>query len=134
MIVAMMLPGSLPLITLFRKFVAPRADGPRLLALLGAGYLAVWALFGLVAYLADGLLHAVVAVAPGLAGVAPGIGAALLLAAGVYQFTPLKSQCLEQCRSPYAFLVQHWRGRRPGGRRCAWASATGSSAWPAAGP
>jgi predicted metal-binding membrane protein len=114
MTVAMMLPGSLPLVTLFRRFVAPRADGPRLLALLGAGYLAVWALFGLVAYLADGLLHAAVAAVPGRAGVAGGIGTALLLAAGAYQLTPLKTRCLERCRSPYTFLVQHWRGRRPG--------------------
>jgi len=32
----------------------------------------------------------------------------------VYQFTPLKQMCLEKCRSPYMFLVEHWRGRNAG--------------------
>ena len=35
--------------------------------------------------------------------------AASLLAAGVYQFTPLKETCLRQCRSPLDFLMQRWR-------------------------
>jgi predicted metal-binding membrane protein len=35
--------------------------------------------------------------------------AASLLAAGVYQFTPLKDACLRQCRRPLDFLVQRWR-------------------------
>src|SRR6266513_2848107 len=42
------------------------------------------------------------------------IASAILLAAGVYQFTPLKRMCLEKCRSPYMFLVEHWRGRHAG--------------------
>jgi predicted metal-binding membrane protein len=36
-----------------------------------------------------------------------------LLVAGVYQFTPLKYVCLDKCRSPYSFVVGHWRGRAP---------------------
>jgi predicted metal-binding membrane protein len=40
------------------------------------------------------------------------IAPAVLLLAGIYQFTPLKHICLEKCRSPYAFLVEHWRGGR----------------------
>ncbi|HYU20869.1 MAG TPA: DUF2182 domain-containing protein, partial [Chloroflexota bacterium] len=43
-----------------------------------------------------------------------GIAAALLLVAGLYQFTPFKMLCLDKCRSPYSFLVQHWRGRDAG--------------------
>lgn len=31
--------------------------------------------------------------------------------AGVYQFTPLKNRCLEKCRSPLSFVVEHWQGR-----------------------
>jgi len=34
---------------------------------------------------------------------------AVLIAAGVYQWTPLKDACLKHCRSPTQFLVQHWR-------------------------
>src|SRR5437762_58177 len=36
---------------------------------------------------------------------------AILMIAGVYQFTPLKYRCLEKCRSPLSFVVEHWQGR-----------------------
>jgi len=112
MTVALMLPSSLPLVNLFRRLVLRRPDGPRLVAVLLVGYLAVWVSFGLLAYGADGLLHVAVEQLPLVRGAAPGIGAVLLLTAGIYQFTPLKQMCLEKCRSPYMFLVQHWRGRQ----------------------
>jgi predicted metal-binding membrane protein len=114
MTVAMMLPSSLPLVNLFRRFVRDRSDGPALLTLLGAGYLLVWAYFGAMAYVGDSLLHRLVEGVPALQQSAWAIGAVLLIVAGVYQFTPLKMLCLEKCRSPYSFLVQHWRGRHPG--------------------
>jgi predicted metal-binding membrane protein len=41
----------------------------------------------------------------------PPIAALIVLAAGLYQFTPLKQICLDKCRAPYSFLVQHWRGK-----------------------
>jgi predicted metal-binding membrane protein len=33
-----------------------------------------------------------------------------VLAAGLYQFTPLKYRCLDKCRSPLSFIIGHWRG------------------------
>lgn len=114
MIIAMMLPSSMPLVNLFRRFVLHRSDGKRLLLLLGAGYLAVWVCFGLLTYLGDSVLHALVARVALLQAAAGGIAAAILLLAGAYQFTPLKMMCLEKCRSPYSFLVSHWRGRHAG--------------------
>lgn len=39
----------------------------------------------------------------------PYLGGALLIAAGVYQMTPLKQVCLKYCRSPVHFLSSHWR-------------------------
>jgi predicted metal-binding membrane protein len=39
------------------------------------------------------------------------IGAAILLVAGAYQFTPLKHHCLDKCRSPLSFIMGHWRGQ-----------------------
>jgi predicted metal-binding membrane protein len=111
MVVAMMLPSSLPLVNLFRRFVRQRSDRARLLALLLAGYLGVWAYFGLLALLADGLLHAALDRLPD-SQTATYLTAGLLLVAGLYQFTPLRTLCLEKCRSPYLFLVQHWGGRR----------------------
>ena len=114
MTVAMMLPSSMPLVNLFRRFVLHRADGKRLLLLLGAGYLGVWAYFGLLTYLGDSLLHMAIEQVSALQAASGGIAAVILLVAGVYQFTPLKTMCLEKCRSPYSFLVKRWSGRHAG--------------------
>lgn len=110
MTVAMMLPSSLPLLNLFRRMTGARPDAAGLLARLLVGYLLVWAGFGVLAYLGDAWLHAAVAAAPGVGRL---VAPLVVLAAGVYQFTPLKHACLERCRSPYSFLVEHWRGVRP---------------------
>jgi predicted metal-binding membrane protein len=39
---------------------------------------------------------------------------AILIAAGLYQFTSLKRNCLHHCRSPFAFVVRHWQEGRVG--------------------
>jgi predicted metal-binding membrane protein len=111
MIVAMMLPTSLPLLLLFGGMVRRRSDCQRLLALLVVGYVSVWTMFGLLVHLADTALHTLVAASPWLQVHVWLIGAATLLVAGGYQFTSLKYHCLEQCRSPLAFITSHWRGR-----------------------
>ncbi|MCM3487619.1 DUF2182 domain-containing protein, partial [Kocuria rosea] len=41
--------------------------------------------------------------------------AIVLIAAGIYQFTPLKDACLRGCRSPRSFVLAHWQGRRSSG-------------------
>lgn len=113
MVIAMMLPGSLPLINLFFRMVAGQPRGAALVARLILGYLAVWAIFGAVAFQGDAYVHAAVAGVPALAGASEWIGVAILLLAGVYQVTPLKDMCLTKCRSPYLFLAEHWRGKNP---------------------
>ena len=59
---------------------------------------------------------------PMLALTSPLLGGVLFILAGIYQFTPLKHACLRQCRSPFAFVLNHWRDG--GWARCAWALAT----------
>jgi predicted metal-binding membrane protein len=113
MIVAMMLPGSLPLVNLFGRMIAARSDGPALLTRLILGYLGVWTLFGAAAFRADAYVHAAVATVPAVAQASQWIGVAILLLAAVYQVTPLKDMCLTKCRSPYLFLAERWRGKRP---------------------
>jgi predicted metal-binding membrane protein len=113
MSVAMMLPTSLPLVLLFAKITSHREHQPRLVALLLVGYLSVWTAFGAGAYASDYGVHNLVETWPWLhANVWP-LVAVPLLVAGVYQFTPLKYACLDKCRSPYSFVVGHWRGRSP---------------------
>jgi predicted metal-binding membrane protein len=46
---------------------------------------------------------------PAIAQLLPYGVALTLLAAGIYQFTPLKSRCLTVCQSPLGFLMGHWR-------------------------
>jgi predicted metal-binding membrane protein len=114
MIVAMMLPTSLPLIGLFVAMTRRRPDRWRLLGLLVGGYLAIWALFGLAAHLGDAALHVAITRSLWLTDRAWALGALTLLVAGVYQFTPLKYHCLDQCRSPMGFIAARWRGRAEG--------------------
>ena len=111
MIVAMMLPTSLPLVALFHTFTRQRQDRTRLVALLITGYLSVWVLFGAMAHLADWGLHKAVEQNEWLEANAWIIGAGTIALAGLYQFTPLKYYCLEKCRSPLSFVMEHWRGK-----------------------
>lgn len=111
MVVAMMLPTSIPLISLFRTLVRRREDHARLVALLVVGYLGVWTLFGAAVYSGDWILHQAVGGSAWLEQNARFIGAGTLVLAGLYQFTPLKYHCLQKCRSPLSFVAEHWRGR-----------------------
>jgi predicted metal-binding membrane protein len=111
MIVAMMLPTSLPLVMLFDTVVRQRADRPRLIAALIIGYITIWMLFGALVYLGDSIIHAAADHVAWLEANAWAISAATLALAGLYQFTPLKYICLDKCRSPLSFIAEHWRGR-----------------------
>ena len=52
-----------------------------------------------------------------LALASPLLGGAVFILAGIYQFTPLKNVCLRHCRSPFAFVLNHWRDGRRGALR-----------------
>lgn len=110
MIVAMMLPSSVPLVLTFAALVARRRSPGMLVALLLLGYLFVWAGFGLVAWLLDRGIHATVDAIPWLAERPELIIGATLFAAGLWQFSPLRDRCLDECRSPLGFVVNRWRG------------------------
>ena len=104
MTIAMMLPANLPFLGRFQDSLFQQSGRGRRLAGLILGYLAVWGAFGLVVYLGDGLLHEAVERIEPLAHSSAGIAAALLLAAGIYQLTPLKRANLRRCRSPHPAL------------------------------
>lgn len=110
MTTAMMLPTSLPLVVLFYGMMGKRPDRARLLALLLAGYLGLWTLFGIVVHMADFVLHQIVERVAWLDANHWLISAGTLLLAGLFQFSPLKYRCLDACRSPMSFIAQHWRG------------------------
>jgi predicted metal-binding membrane protein len=120
MMAAMMLPAAAPMILIFASAQARRARQAAVPTwVFIAGYLLVWAAAG---FLVHGLVQIGSDVATGLtsadrASWAPVALGATLLAAGLYQFTPLKRVCLIHCRSPFAFVAQHWRDGRIGALR-----------------
>ena len=95
------------------------------------GYLFVWCFCALAATLADWLLHDAGALDESMAISQPIAGALALVAAGVYQWTPAKHVCLDNCRTPLAFVLTHWRRGVWGGS--AWASRMRVTAPAAAG-
>lgn len=111
MTVAMMLPTVFPLLAIFRRMTDSRADPTSLLALVVGGYLFVWTLFGAIAHVGDWLLHQLVERVALLEAQAWFIGAATLLMAGAFQFSSLKYRCLDKCRAPLSFVMEHWGGR-----------------------
>jgi predicted metal-binding membrane protein len=115
MLMAMMLPTTLPLLQRFQRMVAARTDGPALMGLLILGYLLAWAGFGVAAHGLDLILHGIARQVASLPSHGWLLGAAVLLVAGAFQFTQLKYRCLDRCRAPLGFIVKHWRGVRPRG-------------------
>ena len=120
MMTAMMLPSALPTITLYgamqRGAVAAGTKGVPV-AVFTLVYLGVWAATGLPVYFAHTLLA-------GLAGSTLAYAiAVVLVAAGVYQLSPLKQVCLRACRSPLGFLLGHWRAGRRGSLALGWSHA-----------
>ena len=113
MVVAMMLPSSVPLVATFAALVRRRPRPALLVGLVVAGYVAVWTTFGLVAWLLDRIVHAAVDAIPFLQTYPQLIIGATLLTAGLYQFTGLKYRCLDECRSPLGFVLNRWAGQRP---------------------
>lgn len=110
MTAAMMLPTTLPLFNAFDRLTAQRPDHARLLTLLGLGYMAVWGVFGLLAHALHAALLSLVGQVPALAWRGWLIGAAVIAVAGAFQFSDLKHRCLEKCRTPLSFVIEHWRG------------------------
>ncbi|HEV3378415.1 MAG TPA: DUF2182 domain-containing protein [Thermoleophilaceae bacterium] len=109
MIAAMMLPSSLPLVRMFAAASSGAPQRGRALAAFVGAYAVVWSGFGLLAFLGDAALHALVASTPWMAANDWAIAPSVLLLAGAFQFTPLKDACLRACRHPASFLRRHYR-------------------------
>jgi predicted metal-binding membrane protein len=119
MMAAMMLPSVAPTVLMYDRLRAghqARGKGAAAdaTALFVAGYLLAWTVAGLAAY---GLFELVRAIDPAfLAWDEAGryVAGGVIVAAAVYQLTPLKETCLVKCRSPMMFLAERWRHGRTG--------------------
>jgi predicted metal-binding membrane protein len=106
MMVAMMLPSAAPAILLYSRVRDMRIRDAAIARtwLFLAGYLAMWLLFSIAAAVAQTILT----------GPSMDLGnrfaeGAVLIAAGLYQLSPIKSACVRQCRSPSQFISRYWR-------------------------
>ena len=112
MMVGMMVPSAAPMILMYAAVArkAQRQGTP--IAPTGAfttGYLFMWTAFSFLATAAQWQLDRAALLSPLLVARSPQVGAGLLMAAGVYQWLPVKDSCLSHCRSPFHFLSTHWR-------------------------
>ncbi len=115
MMIAMMLPSATPMITTFATINRKQTDQPAgqkpLVSTFyfGLGYVIMWVAFSLVATLAQWALHEAALLSPMMVSASPLFGGVLLIAAGLFQWTPLKYVCLRHCRSPIGFIMTEYR-------------------------
>ena len=113
MMVAMMLPSAAPFVLLYARFArqqGPAGGGWGPVTAFAGAYIGVWAGFSLIAAIAQWALvrsGAVSAMTQALGD--HRIAGGLLIAAGLYQLTPLKRACIQACQAPLSFLMRYWR-------------------------
>ena len=120
MMVAMMFPTAAPMILTFHKVQAgKRQRGEAFVStwIFVAAYLLVWGLSGVAAYAGALAAEAVAARTALSPATAARFGGIVLVAAGLYQLTPLKDLCLSKCRTPITFIMTSWRDGAAGALR-----------------
>jgi predicted metal-binding membrane protein len=120
MMIGMMLPTAIPMTLIYAAVVrkARAQDNPLPPTFVFvASYVAVWIGFSFAATASQWGLERAALLSPMMASKSAVLGGVILLAAGVYQLTPLKRACLENCRAPAYFFSKHWRGGSTGAVR-----------------
>ncbi len=112
MMAAMMLPSAAPMIlfycTITRKRCA-KSNPATAAGAFAAGYIVVWAGFSMAAVALQFGLETSALLSPMMQTTSATVTGLVLIAAGLYQWTPLKQACLRRCRSPLEFVMTHWR-------------------------
>jgi predicted metal-binding membrane protein len=120
MMVAMMVPSAAPMVMTFAEVNRRRRqhEAPYVpTAVFLAGYLIVWSGFSVGATTLQFWLQSVRLLSMDLVSTSTVFAASLLIAAGVFQWTPLKQRCLTHCAGPLSFLMTSWRDGRAGALR-----------------
>jgi predicted metal-binding membrane protein len=103
MMVAMMFPAASPVVLVFDRWRRSRGRSVAATIAFVVGYLIIWTVAGIFAYAAIVVLDTQLA----SMSTAVRVGGAILILAGIYQFTPLKALCLTHCRSPLSLIMRH---------------------------
>ena len=110
MMIGMMTPSATPMILIYARVGRQAARQGKPLAAsayFAAGYLLTWIGFAVAATSAQWALERAALLTPMMAAASDMFSGAVLIAAGVYQWTPLKDACLRQCQSPLLFIQRH---------------------------
>jgi predicted metal-binding membrane protein len=110
MMIGMMAPSAAPMILLYARAGGQQRIVGKPLAATGwfaAGYLLAWTGFSLAATLVQWVLERGALLDARMASANVLLGAVVLIAAGIYQWTPIKNACLAQCQTPFRFLMSH---------------------------
>ena len=110
MMVAMMLPSALPVILLFSSLNQKiGANSPMAVTSFIVAYLIIWGGFSVIATSCQWLLvqYDLMAAMKPLNSTL--LGAGLLISAGIWQLSPWKNTCLNNCRVPIQFLSENWK-------------------------
>jgi predicted metal-binding membrane protein len=108
MMAAMMLPSAMPTILLHAKLMQNRQQ-QNYSILFVCGYLALWTAFSAAATLLQWILHSRGLLSVIVASNNRLFSGVVLIGAGIYQWLPLKTACLNRCRSPLSFLIASWK-------------------------
>ncbi len=115
MMAAMILPTALPMIGAFSRYTkSQQLLSDCLTRWFISGYLTVWFGFSLVLTGLQWLFHGMAWLSPMMENRHPFFATVILIAAGLYQFTPIKNACLQHCRTPFGFLINEWRPGQSG--------------------
>lgn len=120
MMVAMMTPSVAPLILIFAMVNRQKKQQQNPFVPTGyllCGYFLIWAGFSLLATLLQWLLQNISLLNPEMETTNKILGSFILIAAGIFQFTPLKQRCLNYCRTPIDFIHRNWKEGRTGALR-----------------
>ena len=118
MMVAMMLPSASPMILLFAFLNRKNGEGaPHNVAAFVSAYVLVWGGFSVIATALQWSLAESTLLSPDMISANLVFGGGLLIAAGVWQLTPLKHACLRHCRAPIQFFAHGWRSGADGAFR-----------------
>lgn len=111
MTLAMMLPTAGPMIFTYAEIADTAAQkGERIVSpfMLAAGYTVIWLGFAVLATVAQFVLTRLALIDDGMASASGLFSGAILIGAGLYQFSALKHACLLQCRQPFPFFFSNW--------------------------
>lgn len=118
MMIAMMLPSTLPLLSAFARICQKRHKPATYLTFVFTlGYCSTWLLFSLLLTLLQCQMHGLLWLTPMMDNANRTLAVGILILAGTYQFLPLKNACLKHCQSPLGFLLNHWQDHANGAFR-----------------